>query len=347
MAVVQHDVLQKMCYEIFLGAGIPDEDADIISNHLVNSHLAGHDSHGTWLLPNYVRGMQRNYVKWDEREVERDTPTLQIINGNGANGIVSVTKSVEIAVEKAKQSTFGFVGLNHVTHIGRLGDFPPRIADQGMIGTVWLNGGGLFMTPFGSAERKLRPEPFAFSAPRQNGPPFMLDMTMCTVAGGKIQQKLIREEPLPEGWVIDEDGNSVTDPNRYFNEANSTGVLPLGGLQFGHKGFGLAMMVELLVGPLSHAGCTGSKGGGGGVMVLAIDIEAFTDLDTYKEEVEGLAEWVCSAKPLPGFDRIYAPGEIEVEKRQQMLEDGIDLPDPTWKELGEVAEGLGIQVPSL
>ena len=116
---------------------------------------------------------------------------------------------------------------------------------------------------------------------------------------------------------------------------------PLGGLQFGHKGYGLAMMVEMLVGPLSHAGCTkGDKGGGNGVMVLAIDIAAFTSLDTYVDEVEGLAEWVCSAKPLPGFNKVYAPGEIEEETRQRRLQEGIDVAEKP-AEIGKTATGWG------
>ena len=214
---------------------------------------------------------------------------------------------------------------------------------------VWLNGGGLFMSPFGSADRKLRPEPIAFSAPRKNGPPFMLDMTMCVVAGGKIHQKSIRNEPMPEGWVIDQEGKYVTDAQRYHDEPEATGVMPLGGFQFGHKGTGLAMMVEMLVGPLSHAGCTKGpeRGGGGGVMVLAIDIDAFTDVDTYREEVEGLAKWVCGAKPLPGFKKVYAPGEIEVENQERMLVEGIDLPEPTWVAIGQVAREMGIEVPAV
>ena len=263
---------------------------------------------------------------------------------------MACTKAVEMAVEKARGSTFGFVGLSHVTHIGRLGDYPPRIAEEGMLGMVWLNGGGLFMSPFGSSDRRLRPEPIAFSAPRKERPPFMLDMTMCVVAGGKIQQKLIREEPMPEGWVVDEDGQYVTDPKRYFEEPEATGVMPLGGFQFGHKGTGLAMMVEMLVGPLSGAGCTKGEGrgdGGGGVMVLAIDIEAFTDLETYTAEVDGLADWVCSARPLPGYDKVYAPGEIEVENRERMLAEGIDLPGPTWEGVAEVAREMGIAVPEI
>jgi uncharacterized oxidoreductase len=348
MPTVQHDVLRSLCFEIFVGTGIPEEDADIISTHMVDSHLAGHDSHGMWLLPGYVRGMKRNYVRWEAHEVVRENPCLKVINGKGANGIIAVNRAVDIAIEKARESTFGFVGLNSVTHICRLGDYPPRMAEQGMIGMVWLNGGGLFMAPFGSADRKLRPEPIAFSAPLKNGPPFMLDMTMCVVAGGKIQQKSIRNEPLPEGWVVDQDGNAVTDPQRYHNEPEATAVMPLGGFQFGHKGTGLAMMVEMLVGPLSHAGCTkGPAGGGGGVMVLAIDISAFTDVDSYKDEVEGLAEWVCGARPLPGYEKVYAPGEIEVENRERMLVEGIDLPDPTWEVIGEIAQEMGIEMPEV
>ena len=94
--------------------------------------------------------MQKSYVRWEDTETVRDTPTLRVVNGTGANGIVACNRAIDIAVEKARQSTFGFVGLNSVTHICRLGDYPPRIAEQGMIGMVWLNGGGLFLSPFGS-----------------------------------------------------------------------------------------------------------------------------------------------------------------------------------------------------
>lgn len=348
MPIVQHHILNDLCYRLFSATGIPEPDARTVADHVVASHLNGHDSHGTWLAPNYARSMQKGYVPWEDTETVRDTPTLRVVNGKGANGIVACNRAIDIAVEKAKTSTFGFVGLNHVSHICRLGDYPPRIAEQGMIGMVWLNGGGLFLSPFGSADRRLRPEPIAFSAPRQNGPPFMLDMTMTVVAGGKIVQKNIREEAMPEGWVIDQQGQPVTDTKRYMEEPEETGVLPLGGLQFGHKGFGLAMMVEMLVGPLSHAGCTKEGGNGGnGVMVLAINIEDFIGLDDYQREVEQMAKWVCSARPLPGFKKVYAPGEIEQEIKARLLVDGIDLPQPTWEELGTVAAELGVEMPQL
>jgi LDH2 family malate/lactate/ureidoglycolate dehydrogenase len=347
MPVLQHDVLRRLVCNIFEATGIPAEDAGMVSDHLVNSQLFGHDSHGTWFVPGYARGMVNGYTPWEDHQVVRENPCLAVIDGKGANGIVAVTRALDLAVEKAKQATFGFVGLKNVTHIGRLGDYPPRIAEQGLLGMVWLNGGGLFMSPFGSADRRLRPEPIAFAAPRKNAPPFMLDMTMTVVAGGKIEQKIIRDEPLPEGWVIDQQGKAVTESARY-RDAEDTGVLPLGGLQFGHKGFGLGMMVEMLVGPLTHAGCTkGDKGGGGGTMILAIDIEAFTEMDTYLEEVEGLRDWVCSAKPLPGFKKVYAPGEIEQEVYAQRVQDGIEIPPLTWEEIGKVAAELGVGMPAV
>lgn len=348
MPVIQHDALRRFAYDVFCAAGIPDDDARIVSDHLVESHLLGHDSHGTWFVPAYARGMKNKYARWEDHEVIRENPCLAVIDGKGANGIVAVTKALDLAVEKAKKATFGFVGLHNISHIGRLGDYPPRIADQGLLGMVWLNGGGVFMAPFGSADRRLRPEPIAFAAPRRDGPPFMLDMTMTVVAGGKIEQKSLRGEEMPDGWVVDQDGKDVHDPDRYKTDPDNTGVLPLGGLQFGHKGYGLGMMVEMLVGPLSGAGCTkAASGTGGGTMILAIDIEAFTDLDTYKEEVEGLADWVHSAKPLPGFKKVYTPGEIEEEIRAQRLVEGIDLPDKVWDSFGELADELGVERPSL
>ncbi len=173
-------------------------------------------------------------------DVLKESPCLTIIDCKSGNGIVAVTRSLEIAMEKARRSTFGFVGLRDTTHICRLGDYTPRMAEQGMIGMVWLNGGGMFMTPNGSADRKLCPEPISFGAPRRNGAPFMLDMTMTTVAGGKIEQKIVRREPLPENWMIDREGNSVSDTSDWHAPEPVTGVPPLGWPQFGHKGAGLA-----------------------------------------------------------------------------------------------------------
>ena len=262
MPVIQHEPLRKLAFEIFSAAGLPEDDACIVSEHLVDSNLAGHDSHGVWCVPRYVPAMRENYVHWKEREVLRETPCLAVIDCNGGNGIVATTRALDIAVEKARQTTFGFVGLHNTTHIGRLGDYTPRMAERGMIGLVWLNGGGLFMTPNGSSDRRLCPEPISFGAPRRNGAPFMLDMTMSTVAGGKIEQKIVHGDPMPDNWVIDQTGNSISDAREYHDRPDETGVPPLGWPQFGHKGAGLAMMIEMLVRPAVPCGLHQGPGQG-------------------------------------------------------------------------------------
>ena len=345
MPIVQHEVLRKLSYDVFMATGIPEQDARIVSDHLVTSNLVGHDTHGVWYVSRYAREMMERRVTWEDREVLRESPILEVFDGRGADGIVTLTRAVDIAVEKARQCTIGLVGVRNVTHMGRLGDYPPRIAKHGMVGMIWTNSGGLAVGPFGSAERKLRLAPIAYAVPRRDGPPLMLDMTLSVVAGGKVEQKIVRGEPIPEGWLVDDEGQYVTDGARYH--ASEAAILPLGGLQFGHKGHGMSMMMEMIVGPLTQAGCTDGEGGGGGMMIMAIDIESFTDLDTYKDQVEKHIAWVRSAKLLPGFDNIYAPGEIEEETRRRRLVEGIDVPDPTWAEIVEIAEELGVPVPAV
>ena len=346
MPIVQQAPLRQLSFEIFKATGIPIDDARIISDHLVDNHLVGHDSHGVWFIPGYVRSMQDHYALWEGREVVRENPALTIINGKGANGIVAVTRALDLAVEKARQSTFGFVGLHNISHIGRLGDYPPRIADQGMIGMVWTNTGGLAVAPFGSADRKLRLAPVAYAVPRRNSSPFMLDMTFSVVAGGKIEQKIVRGEAIPEGWLIGESGQYITDGSVYHEEMAS--ILPLGGIQFGHKGHGLAMIMEMIVGPLTWAGCTNDQGsGGGGALIIAIDVEKFTDSETFLDQVEEFASYVTSATPLSGHEKIYAPGEVEEEVKSRLELEGIAIPESTWTEIKEIAEQLSVDIPTI
>ena len=344
MPIVKHDALERLAVDVFTAAGIPGDEARILGGHIVTANLLGHDSHGVWYISRYGGQALESYVPWREHEVLRESPLFRLFDGHGAHGIVALTRAASAAMDKAKVSGIGMAGVRNVTHMGRLGAYPTLIAEQGMIGMVWTNTGGLAVAPFGSADRRLRLAPVAYAAPRRNGPPFMLDMTFSVVAGGKIEQKIVRGEPVPEGWLIDEDGEYVTDGARYH--AQKASILPLGGLQFGHKGHGLGMMMEMIVGPLTLAGCTDGDGRGGGALVTAIDIAAFTDVDTYLDEVEAFAAYVASAAPLSGVERVYAPGEMEEQVRKRRLQEGIDVPEPTWAEIGEIADRLGVAMPS-
>lgn len=344
MPILSHTVLRQLSYQIFRNAGATAEDARIVADHLVDSNLAGHDSHGIIRLPGYAHGVKGGGIKPStEYEIVKETPTTAVIDGKGGWGISLTLKATEMAVEKARNYTFGAIGIHRCSHIGRLGDFPPRIAKHGMAGFVLLNGGGRFTAPFGGTGRRLPPNPLAFSAPIDDKKCIMLDMTTSVVAGGKIDIKRVRGQQLPEGWVIDAEGKSIHDPNDFDKGA----VLPLGGIQFGHKGYGLAMMIDVLAGGLSWAGCSRQSPtrGASGVLVMAINISSFIELNEFKKEVQGLIEWVKSSPTLSGFEEIYYPGEIEEVECERREREGIYIEDETWNRITEVARELGVTVP--
>jgi uncharacterized oxidoreductase len=295
-------------------------------------------------MPGYARGVKSGGIKPStEYEIVKETPTTAVIDGKGGWGISLTLKAAEMAVEKAKNYTFGAIGIHHCSHIGRLGDYPPRIAKHGMAGFVLLNGGGRFTAPFGGTGRRLPPNPLSFSAPIDDEKCIMLDMTTSVVAGGKIDIKRVRSQQMPAGWVIDAEGKPIHDPNDFDKGA----VLPLGGIQFGHKGYGLAMMIDVLAGGLSWAGCSRQSPtrGASGVLVMAINISSFIDLKEFQREVQGLIEWVKSSPTLSGFEEIYYPGEIEEVEREKREREGIYIEDETWGQITAVAKELGVTAP--
>ncbi len=348
MPIIHHDALREFVRKIFERAGTPLDEARIVSDHLVDANLAGHDSHGVLRASGYAQQMKNGVIPKAKYEVIRESPTMGTIDAHGGLGIVAALTAMEMAIDKARSHTFGVVGAHNMGHVGRLGDYPPRAAREGMIGIAMLNGVGRFVHPFGGVERRLPPNPLSIAVPRQNAPPAMLDITTCVVAGGKFNVKQARDEQLPEGWLVDSQGEPVTDPNRVRND-KTTAVPPLGGAQFGHKGFGLAFMVDAIAGGLTLAGCSKAppNEGGNGFLAMVIKIDDFIPLDAYTQEVEGLIEWVKSSAKAPGVQEIYIPGEIEQQNRKRMLKDGIYIEDTTWNEMTETARSLKVDIPAV
>ena len=346
MPIVSHVVLRKFVYDTYRGAGGTEDDARIVSDHVVDSNLAGHDSHGVINAPNYIGGMAGGPAA-EKMEIVRESGAATVFNVNGALGMVAARKAMEMAVEKAQTCTIGAVGLHRCGHAGRMGEYPPIAAEAGMIGIVLLNGGGRFMHPHGGTSRRLPPNPIAISVPRANGEPLLLDMTLSVVAGGKFLVQAARGEPIPEGWMIDSEGNTLTDPNVFRERPQDTAVMPLGGFQFGHKGFGLGVMIDAIAGGLSWAGCSREQPtrGASGIVMFAIKIEDFIDLVDYEQEIEYLVEWVKSSARLPGTNEIYVPGEFEQRSREKRLKEGIPIEEPTWDRLVEAAERFGVAIP--
>lgn len=346
MPHIDHKPLRTLITDLFKAVDVPADQAKIVADHLVEANLMGHDSHGVIRTPGYLRGVKAGSMKpVGDLNIVRETPASVVINGEGCLGIVIAHKAMEMATERALNHTFGAVAVHQCSHIGRLGDFPPKAAERDCIGLLMLNGGSRFTAPFGGTSRRLPPNPIAFSAPTQNGPPLMLDITTSMAAGGKVQVYQAREEPVPEGWLVDEDGNTVTDPNIF--QKGLAAMLPLGG-PMGHKGYGLGMMIDAMAGGLSWAGCSSETPtrGGSGFIAIAIKIDSFIDVDEYKREIQKLIDWVKSSTVHPDHKKVYLPGEIEQERQAQREAEGIFIEDNTWTAICESANELGISPPA-
>ncbi len=347
MPTISSPILQALGAQLFQAVGVPADQAAQASHHLVEANLVGHDSHGIIRIPNYVSALRRGTIKpVGNHKIVRETPAALTVDANGGFGIVMGYQAMQWAVDRAQQHTLGAVAVHQSSHIGRLGAFPPLAAEQDCIGILMLNGGSRFTAPFGGTARRLPPNPIAISVPTLNGPALMLDMTTSMAAGGKIDVASARGKQLPAGWLVDAQGNSVTDPNLFRD--GEVAMLPLGGA-LGYKGYGLAMMIDAIAGGLSWAGCSTDQPtrGGSGWLALAIKIESFIDIAEYKREVQKLIDWVKSSPTMPGVEKIYLPGEIEEETRRQREAEGIYVEEKTWQALVNSAVDVGVAVPQI
>ena len=281
MPFIQHEVMEEFGAAMLAAAGLPSDQARVAAHHLVESNLMGHDSHGVIRIPGYCASLLKGDLKpVGSQKTVRETPASLVWDANKSFGIVLCYSAMAEAVERAKQHTFGAVAVHRSGHIGRLGAYPTMAADQDCIGVILLNGGARFTAPFGGVGRRLPPNPIAISVPVQGGAPLMLDITTSVAAGGKVEVNRARGKPLPDGWLVDAQGQTVTDPNRFWEEG--VAMLPFGG-PVGYKGYGLAMMIDAIAGGLSWAGCSSASPtrGGSGYVALAIRIDAFIDPEEF------------------------------------------------------------------
>ena len=339
------DRLREIGYELFQAAGTSPEDARAVVDHLVESNLFGHDSHGAIRFYEYARAILDGRFQPDATpRVVQAYPCAAVVDGGGALGQVGATFATKLAMEKARVSGVGTVVLRNTSHIGRVGAYPLMVAREGMIGQVFVNAGhlGYQIAPFGGIDGRLSTNPLAFAAPRRGADPVMVDMTTSMVAEGKIRLALNQGKQVPEGWIIDAQGKPTTEP-RDFKGDPPGAILPLGGA-VGHKGYGMSLMVEILGGALSGQGCAAGERAmvSNGVLINVYNIGHFTDPDAYYEEVEALLAHVLSSRTAPGFKEILIPGEPEFRSAMKRKEEGIEVDDTTWRQICDVAREFGL-----
>ena len=271
------DALGRLMGEIFARAGVPAGEREIVVEVLLEATMAGYLSHGIMRVPLYVEAIRKGRIHPGARtRVLRRSPSALHLDAGHGLGPVSATEAVGQATGLAAQSGVGCVSVVRAADVARLGSYVIEPAREGFVCLLLVNdaGGNPNVAPWGSTEPFLSTNPLAAGIPRRGAAPIVIDMSTSVAAAGRLRMLAAEGREAPEGWLIDGDGRSSTDPAAALDVPPRAALLPLGGLLAGHKGFALGLLVDVLAGALSGAGCSAGdldSSDRNGLFVLAVD----------------------------------------------------------------------------
>jgi len=300
----------QLARSALLQSGLSEADTEIILDHLLDGELSGHPSHGFFRVPGIVRAA-RQTASSSEIQIEQESHFAVMLNGGNRQGLVVAFKGTDLAIQKAQQSKIALVGgHNYVGTTGAMGYFTRRIADSGLIG-VMIATSAEGVSPWGGCEMILGTNPISISVPSAEDP-VVVDLATAKWSYGDLSLAMIENRRIPEGVVLDKEGNPSTDPQ----DADNGSQMPMAE----HKGYALGLAVELLAGPFVGAKA-GVKAvpGSDGFAILAVATDVFVPSDVFREQTTALIEEIKKSKRRPGVDEIYYPGERSQRKR---LENG-------------------------
>ena len=330
------DALVRWVAALLEAEGAPSPGADRVAVALVDADRCGHPSHGVRQLPYYLDLIERGELIPDaEAVVTEQSGGLIRLDGRCGFGQLAGERATELALAAAAAHGVAAVCGRDAGHLGRLGAYTERIAAEGMAGILLVNnqGGDQQVAPFGSAERRLTNNPISIGVPGA-----MLDMALSVAAEGRVYHALERGEAVPPGWILDSEGVASTDPSAYVEGGS---LLPLGGPAGAHKGYGLIVLVDLLVGLLTSGGMArpGEPPFSNAFVLVCIDPGADARA-SYLAELPGFVAWVKSATPLEGTEEILIPGEPEARRRA--AGEAVELDEPTLVALRELGDARGL-----
>lgn len=350
MPTLRADVLTHFVSDLFRGAGVPDGEAEAVSQSLVGSNLRGHDSHGVMRVSQYVGFLEKGeYQTGVDLTVLHETPAVVVCDARWGFGQVQAHRLLDRIIPKAKALGLSAGTMRDCGHIGRLGEYAERAAEEGLllIATVNNCGAGQRVAPPGGIAPRLGTNPLCIGVPTE-ADPVVLDFGTSVVAEGKVRVYQINKKPVPEGWLLDSAGLPTTDPSVLY-ESPLGSILPMGGAQ-AYKGFGLSLVLDMLSGGLtggrsSHPGAPPARGNN--VVFLAFDPEGFAGREALLRESTGLVDYVRETPRAPGFASITLPGDPERATLARRSAEGVPLEEAHWGKLVELAERLGVAVPAV
>lgn len=344
---VSSEDLERYSEEILLKAGFDAEESAFMAKELVTANLVGYDSHGVIRIPQYLDQMKMGkIVPGAKIEIVKETPTTAIVDGHLKFGQMVGFAMADLVMKKAKACGVGCAVSLNAAHAGRVGSYTEYIARNGYLAFCTV---GLCydkpLAPWGAKESRMGTNPISWAVPRKGSFPVFMDGSMTVVAEGKVRTYVQKGEQLPEGWIRDGYGHDTTDPMALYRDPPGT-IYPVGGRNSGGvKGSALAVMANMFALALanddywSHSEQLTENG----IFLLAIDPDAFCGRERYEAQVLNHSEYIKSAAPEDGVEKVMMPGEYEHENYKRNMEAGIELPCDTWNGLIAIAKSLGCE----
>ncbi|MBN1553627.1 MAG: Ldh family oxidoreductase [Phycisphaerae bacterium] len=339
--------LSAFCVQALMEAGMGRDAAEITTKVLVTTDLMGVSTHGVRNLHNYLKRIATKGLDPHARpEIVSEGPGWAIVDGHNGMAMPSAYLAMQTAIDKAGQVGIAYAGARNSCHFGAAGFYALMAAEEGMIGLSMSNDIPSMTAP-GARSHITGTNPLAVAIPAGEEKPILLDVAMSTVAGSKIYQALARGKGIPDNWIVDGEGIPTTDTSVYPHSAS---LLPMAG----HKGYGLALMIETLSALVSGANCLTEVGSwlfdkterptGHGHAFIAINVGVIAPMDVYRRRADDMIRSIRRAPKAKGSERIYLPGEMEWDKRVDYEANGIPLTEDIIKSLTEIAETYGLDL---
>lgn len=339
--------ISKFSINCFTKLGMSEEDAKTVTDTMVEADLRGIHSHGFIRLPIYVKRIQKGFINAEtEITVEKETNTVALLDGNFAAGQVAGKNAMEKAISKAKESGMGLAVVKNSNHFGIAAHYAIMAAKENMIGIVMSNVEPL-MPAIGGAEKIIGNNPIAIAAPRGKEQPIVLDMALSNAPLGKILVAKAKNETIPDGWGVDKEGKPTNNPSDVLDGGF---LYPVGG----PKGFGLAIIAEILTGVLSGSQFSKDIPSMYNLQekqsishfMLAIDVSVFGAVDDFQDRMTVLSSFVKNTKKANGVKATFLPGELEFGREEKNKSLGLPMDQEVFNELKKVSEELEILFPA-
>lgn len=338
--------LHRIVAEILRRGGSEDAEAELVARHLVDANLAGHDSHGVGMVPKYVEDLEAGLLKPNTRpSLAKDDGTVMIFDAGLGYGRPAAERAMAAALERCRQSGVVLMALRRSHHLGRIGAYGEQAVAAGRVSVHFVNvtDHRPLVAPFGGRDARFSTNPICVAVPGTDASePVILDMATSRIAFGKVKVAHNAGKRVPEGSLIDAQGNPTDDPGVMFGDTPGA-LLPVGD----HKGYGLALICDLLGGILTGGGTMqpGNPRPGGivnNMLSIIIDPGRLVDHAWLEAEIDATLAYVKSSRPAPTATGVVVAGDPERIARLERARDGIPMNEATWAEICHAAEVLGM-----